>query len=469
VIPSNITREHIIEAIRQTKRNGVRHHRESVRWSLLYDGEQFPPKYVVSLANKFANDRELDPLQFSGGNETNSFLRGLGFDIVERSEQNNVRVWLEKVYVKGRKHKEQGEYALGKALLSPQKDRRGADIYKNMRLAKKGDLVLHLTDNEAIVGISKVDEEYDAAPDFMYLREWDGQTGTDPGYLIRLEGFIRFENPLHRSDLLNRKFEDELTSILDSEDNVFYTSTLNLRQGAYLTAVPERLMTLIKSIYREKNGSDLPYWKDSGPRMALIGPTSEEYLLIVEDFIKRLGQVCSTWTYFISEEKIRLLREQMPFFLYCYVTRKSGGSGLVEYKLRVVDFEYSEDEIPCPHPQYYPYEADEHAQAWYTFDKIEPISPPRTLESFELFDEEENLTQDLFSRLRNPKSEFIYVKDVVEKEGESVSSREIHFFESLMSLLKNKKQIILYGPPGTGKTYKARVFSEWFWGKNTKN
>ncbi|NIO20123.1 MAG: hypothetical protein GTN76_05110, partial [Candidatus Aenigmarchaeota archaeon] len=60
------------------------------------------------------------------------------------------------------------------------------------------------------VGISKVSEEYDAASDFMYLREWDNQTGKDPGYLVRLEGFIRFKNPIDRQEILNEKFKDQL-------------------------------------------------------------------------------------------------------------------------------------------------------------------------------------------------------------------------------------------------------------------
>ncbi|MFX0203950.1 MAG: McrB family protein, partial [Candidatus Hodarchaeota archaeon] len=463
MIPQNITREHILEALKEIKRKGVPYRREPTKFHLLHDGEQFPPKYVISLANKFANDRELEPSQFSGGHETNSFLRELGFEIVEKAEQNWLRVWLEKVYVKGKRHKEQGEYALGEALLSPQKDRRGADIYQNMRLAEKGDLVLHLTDNEAIVGISKIKEEYDATPGFVYLREWDNQTGKDPGYLIRLEGFIRFKNPIDRQEILNEKFKDQLISILDFEGNVFYNKDLKLRQGAYLTRIPDKLMTLINSIYREKNGSDLPYWRGH-PRIALIGPTDWEYLVRVEDFIERLGQVCSTWTYPLSEKKIELLRKQMPFYLYCYITKSSGGSGLVECKLRVKDFVISESEIPCPNPEYCAYDPNQPARRWYTFDRIEKISPHRALESFELFDKEENLTQNAFSRMRNPDSEFIYVKDV-EMKDELISSKGIDFMESLKSLLEEKKQIVLYGPPGTGKTYKARAFSEWFFGK----
>lgn len=459
LIPKNITREHVLEAIREIKGKRVPYHRESTKFSLSYDNRGYPPKYVVSLANKFANGTELDPLQFSGGNETNNFLQELGFEIVEKSQQN-VHVWLEKVYVRGKSHKEQGEYALGKALLSPQKNRGGADIYQNMREAKRGDLVLHLTDNEAIVGISTVDEEYDRSPDFIYRRVWDNQTGSDPGYLIKLDGFIRFGNPIERSDILNDRFRNELTSILNSEGNLFYTRDLNLRQGAYLTAVPHRLMNLINSIYKEKNESDLPYWKASGHRIALIGPTKEKNLAEVVAFIEATGRACWTWTYRLSKEKIELLRTQLPFHLYCYVT---GGRKLVECKLRVTDFVVSENKIPCPDSDHNPF-LPENAQRWYTVDRSELLDPPRTLESFELFDKEENLTQRSFSRVRNPDSEFLYVKDGELKEKLN-GLKESEFLEALKSLLVSKKQVVLYGPPGTGKTYQARVFCEWLFGK----
>lgn len=465
MIPENITREHLLRAIAEIRRNGIPPERDSTKFHLVFNGERFPPKYVISLANKFANGNELDPYEFSGGNETNSFLEARGFEIVPRSVQNEapMSVWLEKVYVKGRRHKEQGEYALGKVLLSPQKDRRGADIYKNMRLAKKGDLVLHLTDNEAIVGISKVDKAYDAAPDFTYLREWDGQTGSDPGYLIRLEGFIEFKNPLHRSDVLNDRFRKDLVSILDSEDNVFYTRDLRLRQGAYLTAITDKFMNLINSVYREKNGSDLPYWKAAGPKIALLGLTDESYVTDIGLSIEQMGRVCSTWTYSLSKEKIELLRKQLPFYLYCYLTKRSRGSGLVDYRLRVVDFEYSKSGIPCPHPEYSYGAENETGRGWYTFDKVEEMKPPRTWESFELFDKEEHLDPNSVYRMRQPHSEFLYVKDAEVKGG--FVTKEMSFLETVTSLLESKKQVILYGPPGTGKTYKARMFSEWFLGE----
>ncbi|MCX8069543.1 MAG: hypothetical protein N2738_03470 [Thermodesulfovibrionales bacterium] len=48
-----------------------------------YNGELYPSKYVISLANKYANAKELHPQEFSGGAETNNFLKYLGFKIVK--------------------------------------------------------------------------------------------------------------------------------------------------------------------------------------------------------------------------------------------------------------------------------------------------------------------------------------------------------------------------------------------------
>jgi hypothetical protein len=85
MIPSNIEREHIIKAIREIDSNGILPGRESRSFLLIFEGKRYPPKYVLSLANKFANGEELDPSRFSGGQETNNFLKRLRFDIVEIS------------------------------------------------------------------------------------------------------------------------------------------------------------------------------------------------------------------------------------------------------------------------------------------------------------------------------------------------------------------------------------------------
>lgn len=88
-IPKNINQENVIEAIRKIDREGVPERRESTRFSLAYEGKYYPPKYVISLANIFANGEEYPPSGFSGGGETNNFLRGQGFSIVENGIETN--------------------------------------------------------------------------------------------------------------------------------------------------------------------------------------------------------------------------------------------------------------------------------------------------------------------------------------------------------------------------------------------
>lgn len=85
MIPENLKREHVVKAIEEIKRVGIPEGRSSKKFLLEYNGNYYPPKYIISSANKYANGRELDPSEFSGGKETNDFLRALGFNIVEVS------------------------------------------------------------------------------------------------------------------------------------------------------------------------------------------------------------------------------------------------------------------------------------------------------------------------------------------------------------------------------------------------
>ena len=85
MIPSTIERGHIIEAVQKIDSEGFPSHRGSNKFFLMFEGKRYPPKYVISLANKFANGAELDSSRFNGGQETNSFLKRLGFDIMEAS------------------------------------------------------------------------------------------------------------------------------------------------------------------------------------------------------------------------------------------------------------------------------------------------------------------------------------------------------------------------------------------------
>ena len=323
MIPKNIAPEHVIQAIDEIARYGVPYHRASVRYNLIYEGNPYPPKYVISLANRYANGRELEPSEFIGGTETNDFLKGLGFSIAERERANNYwldiftaatlkefreagahtsgfperqqntvnkvqpgdiflcyvtgvsrwvgalevvgpsdddrpiwssgtypvrlevkplilrdpedgvplaalegrvsffqgpsdrpaykfflrsspklfkhredgetilellgngfrrpkRYWIEKTLVKGRADRINGDFALGKALWSPQTRSDGRDIYAAMREVRPEDVILHLTDNDGFSGVSVAASSVDSSFTGLQGTEYAGV----PAYLI---------------------------------------------------------------------------------------------------------------------------------------------------------------------------------------------------------------------------------------------------------------------------------------------
>ena len=83
MILNNVKRKHILKAFQEIDRDGIPKGRNSKKFELVFEEKAYPPKYVISLANKYVNGKELDPSDFGGGRETNDYLGGLGFEIVE--------------------------------------------------------------------------------------------------------------------------------------------------------------------------------------------------------------------------------------------------------------------------------------------------------------------------------------------------------------------------------------------------
>lgn len=88
MIPQNIQKEHIEKAIEEIDRDGIRKGRHSSTYDVIYNGKSYPPKLIISIANKYANGSELDPNSFGGGKDTEAFklLESNGFNIKEKSE-----------------------------------------------------------------------------------------------------------------------------------------------------------------------------------------------------------------------------------------------------------------------------------------------------------------------------------------------------------------------------------------------
>ena len=62
-----ISPENIQQAIDEINRDGVRSGRQSSTYDVLVDSKRYPPKYLLSLAHKYATGQELDHNQFEGG------------------------------------------------------------------------------------------------------------------------------------------------------------------------------------------------------------------------------------------------------------------------------------------------------------------------------------------------------------------------------------------------------------------
>jgi 5-methylcytosine-specific restriction protein B len=88
MIPNNISKEHIEKAIAEIDKEGIRKGRKSSIYDLVYNGENYPPKLVISIANRFANGSELDSNDFYGGKGTpaHELLEKEGFEIIQKND-----------------------------------------------------------------------------------------------------------------------------------------------------------------------------------------------------------------------------------------------------------------------------------------------------------------------------------------------------------------------------------------------
>jgi len=162
-------------------------------------------------------------------------------------------VWIEKTIVEGRGDRQEGENRLGKALWSPKLSKANTDIYHFMRDVAIGDIVLHLTDNRAITGIS---EAVSVAEDFGGLPETEWSEGDS--YRVRLASYTKLDPPLDRDLFFASPYRERLQAIIKGgQKNLFYSSAPALNQGAYLTPVPPALLRVLNDAYKSISGRPL--------------------------------------------------------------------------------------------------------------------------------------------------------------------------------------------------------------------
>ena len=165
------------------------------------------------------------------------------------------RFWIEKTIVAGRPDREHGEHSVGNAIWSPQKSKSGGDIYANMRRVKPGDVIFHLTDNQAVTGVSLAAAAVDDTFVGLAGTDWEGA-----GYRVQLSNYQRLDPPLPRTAFLETEpFSTELRELAASgAKGLFYNSHLELNQGAYLTEATPTLLAVLSRAYHAYAGKALP-------------------------------------------------------------------------------------------------------------------------------------------------------------------------------------------------------------------
>src|SRR4051812_37454549 len=66
MIPKNINKEHVLQALNDIDKNGVQHPlTKSRKYDLIYKEKAYPPKLAISLSNQFANGEYLTHDKFN--------------------------------------------------------------------------------------------------------------------------------------------------------------------------------------------------------------------------------------------------------------------------------------------------------------------------------------------------------------------------------------------------------------------
>lgn len=378
------------------------------------------------------------------------------------------RCWVEKTIVRGRTDRESGEYALGQALWSPKHDKRGGDIYRFMREVKVGDFILHLTDNSAFTGISRVAKE---AAEFRGVPNTEWGEGTS--YLVNLGDFVRIEPELSREAFFASPHRERLLELLDaSHKNLFYNRGPALNQGAYLTPAPLELVRIL----------DEAYESTAGKRLTDLVPDLETLLERVPPAGRRKWIFQANPRYYDIRESVKALPEQTwsvsqyrkeinpgdKVYLW-----ESGSEGGVLAIAEVLD-PPAERSIPASELPFFrdgDFLKRDQFRVTLRITRIlpEPLTRTRIADHPVLAN---------LSILRRPQgtnypvtdSEDAALESLIGHTGDTVEVRNPEYtleqcaldtgleeatLRRWIAALERKGQAIIYGPPGTGKTYVA--------------
>jgi hypothetical protein len=383
-----------------------------------------------------------------------------------KSQPTAQRYWVEKTIVTGRPDRQAGPHALGQALWSPQKSVGNQDIYWQMRDVQPGDVVFHLVDNRALVGVSiaaaKADDTF-VGPEGT---EWAGR----PGYRVPLRDLVSLSPEIDRQAFLDAsEHRDLLETLLRRHKNLFFNTELNLNQGAYLTEAPLELVELWQKVFRAKGGALLPHVSSARTTQTWIFQGSPKSF-DVRGAVRALTEV--DWT---ATSK----RDEIGPGDRVYLWESGQDAGIVavaEVMDRPSQRPLRETERPFIHDSRF--EDADIRVALRIRQVVEPILSRARLRddtrlsnlsifrqaqgtNFRVSPQEAQAIEELLSRGPHRPSEKAYARLLT-----SIAKTGLHFPVELISnyllALQTKRFVILTGISGTGKTQLALAVAEHF-------
>jgi len=91
MIPKGLTKQHFRQAAmeidKQTEQDIMPRNRRSVHYDLVIDGKRYPPKYIISLAERIAHSREYRAADFNAVEAKNYFL-SRGYEVIDRRKES---------------------------------------------------------------------------------------------------------------------------------------------------------------------------------------------------------------------------------------------------------------------------------------------------------------------------------------------------------------------------------------------
>ncbi len=86
MIPKGLSDDHFRRAASEIDLRGVAPGRASRHYDLILNGKSYPPKYIISLANRFAHGNDLPAEKFNAVEAKEYFLRS-GYKVLDRRRQ----------------------------------------------------------------------------------------------------------------------------------------------------------------------------------------------------------------------------------------------------------------------------------------------------------------------------------------------------------------------------------------------